>query len=208
MKRVCISTALFLVLTAQACGRTHMDGPFPRQSGVAAGTGGATRNGGMDGGGSSGGAGGHGGSSGPGGYDGATDASGDCPPCLAGAFVGCAPAGGCVSEMHGSGMGNSSTACFDNGVRIQRGAGVDGNTVHFSGSASKNGKTCYLWSRTTGPSESGTITFTDGVGNQLALGEPDVTGATTVDCAGKTYVMSSHCGGWDDSANCDPGNCP
>ena len=207
MKRVCISTALVFVVAAQACGRTRMDGPFPRESVVAAGTGGATGNGGMDGRVSSGGAGGLGGSSGAGGYGGAAG-SGDCPPCMADAFVGCAPAGGCVLEMHGSGMGNSSTVCFDNGVRMQRGAGANGNTVHFSGSASKDGKTCYLWSQTTGPSEPGTITFTDGVGNQLALGEPDATGATTVNCAGKTYVMSPHCGGWDDSWNCDAGNCP
>ena len=208
MKGLCFSTVLLFVVAAQACGRTQMDNPFPRVSAGVAGTGGSSGYGGTDVGLGSGGAGGLDGSDGTGG-DGGWGGSGDCPPCLADAFNGCAPVGQCVYEMHGSGMGNASSACFDNGVQLRRGVGVNGNVIRSSGSASKDGRTCYMWNQTTGStSEPPTITFTDGAGNQLALGNTDATGATVVDCAGKTYVLSPHCGGWDESTVCDAGNCP
>jgi hypothetical protein len=208
LKRLYFSTMLLFVVAAQACGRTQMDNPFPRVSADSAGTGGSAGNGGMGVGLGSGGTGGLDGSGGAGGY-GVAGGSGDCPPCLADAFNGCVPAGRCVYEMHGSGMGNGSTACFDNGVRIQRAVGVNGNVVNSRGSASKDGKTCYLWNQTTGSTlQPPSITFTDGAGNQLALGDTDATGATLVDCAGKTYVLSPHCGGWDEPRDCDAGSCP
>jgi hypothetical protein len=195
MNGLCFATLWLMVVGAEACGRTQMDGPVPRSGGIAgnAGAGGLVSSGGVLGG--AGGAGGSGGSE-------------DCPPCLADALNACIPAGRCVMEMHGSGMGSATSMCFENGVQVFSGVGVSGNTVHTSGSAYQNGKTCYSWNRTTGPSESGTITFSDGDGNQLAAGSTDQTGANVVDCAGESYVMSPHCGRWDESHDCDAGNCP
>jgi hypothetical protein len=106
-------------------------------------------------------------------------------------------------------MGNASTLCYDNGVQIRHGAETSGTVVHYSGSASKDGKTCYLWNQTTSSTTlPPTITFSNGAGNQLALGDIDATGATVVDCDGKTYVLSPHCGGWDESTDCEAGSCP
>jgi len=192
MKRFYVPTVLFLVAVSQACGRTQLEGPFPRAGAVLGGSGGSTGNGGM------------GGSLSPGGASG----SADCPPCLADVFSVCVPAGRCVVEMHGSGMGNASAWCFDNGVRLSETATDSGNQVLLAGSASQNGKPCYRWSQTIDPSGSGTITFRDGAGNQLALGQPAVSGFTSVDCGGKNYLMSQHCGGWAEARNCDVGTCP
>ena len=192
MNRSYVPTVLFLVAVAQACGRTHLDGPFPGAGAVLGGSGGSTGNGGM------------GGSLSPGGEGG----SADCPPCLAAVFSVCVPTGRCVVEMHGSGMGNASTSCFDNGVRLSETATDHGNQVLLAGSAAQNGKTCYRWSQTIDPSGAGTITFSDGAGNQLALGQPADPGITTVDCGGKNYLMSQHCGGWNEVWNCDIGTCP
>ena len=192
MERFYVPTVLFIVAVAQACGRTQLDRPLPRAGALLGGSGGGAGDGGM------------GGSMGPGGAGG----SADCPPCLADVFSVCVPAGRCVVEMHGSGMGNASAWCFDNGFLLSRTASDSGNQVLLAVSASQNGKTCYRWSQTVDPSGSGTITFSDGVGNQLALGQPSATGVTTVDCGGKNYFMSQHCGGWNEAWNCDVGTCP
>jgi len=194
MNGLCFASVWLMVVVAEACGRTQMDGPVPRRGGIA-GNGGA---GGLV---SPGGVGGLGGAGGSGGSE-------DCPPCLADALNACIPAGRCVMEMHGSGMGSATSMCFENGVLVFSAVGVNGNTVHTNGFAYQNEKTCYTWNRTTGPAESGTITFSDGAGNYLASGNTDETGAIVVGCGGKGYVLSPHCGRWDESHNCDAGNCP
>jgi hypothetical protein len=142
-----------------------------------------------------------------GGYGGA-GGSDDCPPCIAAVINACVPLGECVREMHGSGRGNSSDACYDNGVGMHSIVGYDEWDMTNTASlvVTLNGKTCYSvdWS---GTSTTETITFKDGTGEQLAAGTVGATGSIPVDCNGKKYAMTATCVDRSDATNCRWGTC-
>jgi hypothetical protein len=137
-----------------------------------------------------------------------TSGTGDCPPCLAEAIYACIPAGACLAEVHGSGMGQASSSCFGNGVVKSSFTSVSGNAVAVRVDVSKNGRACYTSHTIYEASSSGTITFDDGDGRPLGQGTISATGSTTIDCGGTKYVMGLGCGGWDDRTPCNAGACP
>lgn len=230
MKSACIM-GLLIALFGQGCGRSPMDGGLPRaipgtlrtggSGGSSQGAGGSDNEGGASaasgfGGVSAGGAAGRtnatGGARGQGGVGGsesggATGAWAACPPCLAAALKPCSPSGACVAEGHGSGMGNSTTVCYANGVRQTTFFFANGNTITAGAVVSNNGQVCLSMDQATEAWRDGTLSLKNGAGEQLALGT--IAGGTiTINCDGTSHVVSNACIGLVDSTACSYGTCP
>ena len=149
--------------------------------GDAAGTGGTA---GMGGTGGTAGAAGAGGSGGSG-------ALAAMPPCLAALAQSCLPSGTCTTQAvdpNSPGMVNS---CYGNGVKTCVTVNATANTA-VSTVTKADGKTvCYKAEMTFGTGGSGTMSFKDAAGTEVATGTPGAssTAPITVICTsdGKTY---------------------
>ena len=198
MKWNAFPAALVFALVTWACGRSPMEI--------------VTWDGGVVIGGAGGGVGTEavGGIQGTGGGYGGAGGSDDCPPCIADVINACVPLGECVTEAHGSGLGNAIAACYDNGVRtnsIER--WNDLYVYNTTLEVTLNGNSCYSVDRFFDSFATETFTFKDGTGKQLASGTVDATGSIPVDCNGKEYAMKDICGDRSDrwATNCLLGTC-
>ena len=168
--------------------------------GDAAGTGGTA---GMGGTGGTAGAAGAGGSGGSG-------ALAAMPPCLAALAQSCLPSGTCTTQAvdpNSPGMVNS---CYGNGVKTCVTVNATANTA-VSTVTKADGKTvCYKAEMTFGTGGSGTMSFKDAAGTEVATGTPGAssTAPITVICTsdGKTYQFD-----WSAASGasaCTAGTCP
>ena len=222
---------LLIALVGQGCGRSPMDGNLARARagtsetggsarggqgiGGSGGNGGATAasgSGGISAGGAAGASTATGGVNGQGGIGSARDGgaaggSGDCPPCLAAALAACIPSGACIVEGHGSGVGNIVIACYANGVEQSVSFGADGNSITTRAVVSNKGKICLATEKKTEAWVTGTVTVTNGAGEELAKGIVDAR-MVTVSCDGMSYPVDDACLGMADTTGCSPGTCP
>ena len=146
----------------------------------------------------------------PAGCGGSGGASGACPnlACLQAVealMVGCAAAGACVRQESATTTPLTSTACFDNGVKIMQTTDATLGTASFTSSntakVEKNGTLCYT--RTfvntsggdAGPGITIDITTQDAAGTTLMTTRIDANDVATVTCPGlpPTVVVDS-CG--------------